>query len=110
MMPIIWDEINSFLDSNALFDSAIRSMRSYVRNDHQEDERQFLDDFRADLDGVLNTYHFENAGISFSRDFCRELNYISVWIRIEDPDGDYVGTYTLFLDEQLNTIDDQIKC
>lgn len=109
MLPINWDKINTFVDSNDLFNRAACSMKNYLRTYFQDDEANFLEDFRADWDTVLNTYRFENAGISFSRDFLRELDYVSVWIRIYDTEDDYVGEYTLFFDEQLNVIDDTLR-
>ena len=109
MLPINWDKINTFMDSNDLFNRAARSMESYLRTYFQGDEANFCEDFRADLDSVLNTYRFENAGISFSRDFWRELDYISVWIRIYDAEDSYIGEYNLFFDEQLNVIDDTLR-
>lgn len=109
MLPIYWDKINSFMDSNDLFNRAARSMRNYLRNYFQDDEVNFCEDYGSDLNSVLNTYRFENAGISFSRDFGRELDYISVWIRIYDAEDSYIGEYNLFFDEQLNVIDDTLR-
>lgn len=109
MLPINWDKVNIFVDSTDLFNKAARSMENYLHSYFQDDEANFCEGFRADLDSVLNTYRFENAGISFSRDFWRELDYISVWIRIYDAEDSYVGEYNLFFDEQLNVIDDTLR-
>lgn len=109
MLPINWDKINSFVDSNDLFNRTARSMENCLCTYFQDDEESFLEDFRADWETVRNTYRFENAGISFSRDFWRELDYISVWIRIYDAEDSYIGEYNLFFDEQLNVIDDTLR-
>lgn len=109
MLPIDWSKINFFIDSNDLFNRTAHSMENYLRAYSEDDEKNFLEDFRANLDSVLNTYRFEKAGISFSRDFLRELDYVSVWIRIYDAEDDYVGEYNLFFDENLNVIDDTLR-
>lgn len=104
-----WDLLTSYLNQNELFARTQELLERYLRSWQQENRSQFLDDMGADLSVVLTTYHFEKGGISFSRDFFRELDYISVWLTIEDNSHEYVCEYTAFYDKELNAIDDRIR-
>lgn len=108
-LPMNWNQLTSYLSQNELFARTQELLETYLRSWHQENSSQFLNDMGADLSAVLTTYHFEKGGISFSRDFFRELDYISVWLTVEDSVHEYVCEYTVFYDKELNAIDDRMR-
>lgn len=107
-LPINKESIDRFVIDNKLFEKTRDFMRTFLENWFVEDKEGFIDDFGTDLSTVLATYSFENGGVSFSKDYFRELDYISVWISIEDSENDYFCTYKAFYDYDLNCFDDSV--
>jgi hypothetical protein len=108
ILPINLECIDQFVIENKLFEKTREYMKIFIENWFEEDKEGFIDDFGTDLSTVLATYNFENGGVSFSKDYFRELDYISVRIEIKDDENDYFCTYTAFYDYNLNCFDDKV--
>ncbi len=102
---------SSFIKDNHLFDKTKENLMLCLNHFYKTEQERFHEMFQADLDQVINTYVFENEGVSFSKSFSYDppLDYISVWIRIYDREKDYLAEYTAFYDLELNQIDDRLK-
>lgn len=109
-IPIDTNKFADFIVENKLFDKTRENMTQYLKSWYEDDKEHFLEDMWADFDTVINTYTFENEGVSFSKSYSYEppLDYISVWIRIYDNEGSYCAEYTAFYDNDLNCFDDKI--
>jgi len=107
-LPILPERIEQFITENELFEKTNSLMKSFLENWVEEDKEQFLEEFEADVSTVLATFKFTNEGISFGRDYLRELDYISTWIVISDSSNSYICTYTASFDYNLNCIDDEV--
>ncbi len=99
------------IQPDILFNKTKENLIISLNNFYKTDQQQFNEMFHADINQVLNTYFFENEGVSWSRSFSYDppLDYISVWIRIYDNENDYTAEYTAFYDLELNYFDDRLK-
>lgn len=109
--PIDPQDFLNYIYSNNLFEKTKENLDKCLRNLYTTDQSNFKQMFHTDLSGVIETYSFENEGVSFSKSFSYEppLDYISVWIRIYDVEGDYLAEYTAFFDLELKCFDDKLK-
>lgn len=109
--PVDSQDFLNFIRNNNLFEKAKGNLNECLRNLYTSDQSNFEQLFHADLKKVMETYSFENEGVSFSKSFSYEppLDYISVWIRIYDAEGDYLAEYTVFFDLDLKCFDDKLK-
>ncbi len=110
-IPINTNQFEDFIVKNKLFGKTRESMVQYLKNWYEDDKEHFLEDMWENFDTVMNTYNFENDGVSFSKSYSYEspLDYISVWIKIYDNEGDYCVKYTAFYDYDLNCFDDTMS-
>lgn len=110
-LPIDPQGFSNFIRNNNLFEKADENLNECLKNFYTTDQANFREIFHTDLDKVMETYSFENTGVSFSKSFSYEppLDYISVWIRIYDTEGDYLAEYTAFFDLELKCFDDKLK-
>ena len=109
--PVDYEKLNEFVIANGLLDLTRELLRKCLISLYEDDHLAFEEWFSADAETVIKQYSFITEGFSFSRSLSHDppLNYISVWIRIYDLDGDYLGEYTAFFDSNLNCIDDNLK-
>ena len=110
VVPINKNDYEEFVSESKIFKKTSDLMIKCLSNWYKEDKESFIKDMWNDLDTVINTYKFEEDGVSISKSYSYEppLDYISCWIRIYDSEGSYCIEYTAFFDYDLNCIDDKI--
>lgn len=110
MVPVDSFAFQNFIEKSNLFEKTHTSMMNCLTYWYQDEPKNFINDMRADLRTVLDTYHFYNAGVSISKNYSYTppLDYISCYIRITDDEDDYCAEYTTFFDYGLNIFDDKL--
>ena len=85
-------------------------MLTCLRNWYNDDREGFLDSMRADLDTVLQTYHFENVIVALNKNFIYDppMDTISCTIAISDEEDCPCLDYRAIFDFDMNMIDDVI--
>jgi len=103
-------ELGNLIEEQKLFELGRSGLISYLHACYEDNPWQFQEVMRADLETVMNTYRFRNKIIALNKNYCFDPpeDYLSVNIAIDDGDGDYVCSYTLCLDLELNVIDDMM--
>ncbi len=112
-MKILIDSqiFSEYIKQHHLFEKTKENLILCLKNFYAQEPEEFKEMLYADVSKVINTYHFENEGVSISKSFFYDppLDYISVWIRIYDNENYYLAEYTAFYDSDLNCIDDKLK-
>lgn len=110
MLPISQQDFQNFIEKNKLFERTYQLMCKSLKHWYEDDSQHFIEDMWADLDTVMKTYHFENEGVSISKNYSYEppLDYISCYIRVYDAEWTYCMEYTAYFDEDLKEFDDKI--
>ena len=108
VLPINEKAFDKFIEESNIFVLAQSLLRQYFKNWYEDDPEQFMDCLRADFNTVMETYRFENAMVSFNKNFNFDppLDTISAKITIYDSEGDYCFNYQAIFDHDLNAIDD----
>lgn len=104
------EELGRLVEERQLFDRAKESLVNYLESCSVEDPARFAEDMRADLETVLQTYHFRHKMVSLHKNYYYDPpeDYLSVTIDIDDNGGDWCCTYRVFFDFDLNVIDDML--
>lgn len=94
-----------------MFELAREHLRKYLENWYENDPDGFTEDFGAGFETVMRTYRFENAMVSFNKNFSFEpaMDTISCQITICDAEDSYFTTYKVVFDYELNAIDDMMS-
>ncbi|MBE6072621.1 MAG: hypothetical protein E7208_11820 [Clostridium butyricum] len=110
VVPINKKDYEVFISESKIFKKTYDLMVKCLRSWYDDDKEKFINDMWTDFDTVMNTYRFENEGVSISKSYSYDppLDYISCWIRIYDAEDTYCIEYTAFFDYELNCIDDKI--
>ncbi len=110
IVPINSDDFTRFIEESNIFEFTQTAMNECLKNWYTEDPKQFVEDMRANLNSVMNQYHFINSQVSFIKDFAYEpaLDEIMCIIEINDSDDDYCMSYRAYFDYAMNIIDDAV--
>ncbi len=108
--PVDKEAFSVFIEENKLFELARKYLRKYLKSWYEDEPERFVEDFGADFQTVMQTYRFENAIVSFNKNFNFEppMDTISCQITIYDAEDDYFTTYKIVFDYELSLIDDML--
>lgn len=111
-IPIDKAAFQQFIEETCIFEKTRERMFVCLRQWYKDDSQQFMLEMQADLEVVLNTYHFQNAGVSISKsyNYVQPLDYISCTVSIIDNYESICAKYTAYFDYDLNCFDDKLTC
>ena len=107
-LPINFSHLDRYIAQHKIFENVGSIMKRCIETWFRDDPKGFLEEWGVDAAHFQDVYSIRDGGISFARDFFRELDYISAWVEIWDQNGSFRADYTAFFDEDLNCIDDRI--
>ncbi|WHH59732.1 hypothetical protein [Petroclostridium sp. X23] len=109
-IPVSSSSFQNFIVDSQLFEKTNKALINYLINWYNDNPEAFIDDMRADLNRILQTYNFHNERVAISKSYSYEppLDYIACDIRITDEEDSCCCVYTAFFDQELNIFDDKI--
>lgn len=107
-LPVNKEAFQDFIIQSDLFGLTRGLLNECLKNWYHNNPREFIQDMGANLDTVINKYHFCDEEVSITKNFNFKpaLDCITCTIRITDEADDCCMSYKAVFDYELNVIDD----
>ncbi len=108
--PVDPDTFSDFIAHSNLFTNTKKSLILYLENWFADNPTEFIENMSAELDTVLNQYHFHKQRISLDKNYNYDppLDTITCVIRVTDEVDDIVVSYRTVFDRNIKIIDDTV--
>lgn len=109
--PLDRESFSHYIKETQVAEKTLSHMKVYLTNWYKDFPEDFRRVLQADLDEVLQNYHFPLQSVALVKNFNFDppfQDYLHCFLDIESPDGYHHGRYQCIYNPQLEAVDDKI--